>query len=64
MDLYRGLSDERDWPVFSVPLSSGHTIHVVYRDLEDGRGVAGIPTETPAMPSLCPGVAFWRSATR
>ncbi|WP_229877564.1 hypothetical protein [Streptomyces bluensis] len=29
MELYRVLSAEREWPVFSVPLSSGHTIHVI-----------------------------------
>ncbi|MCZ4118992.1 hypothetical protein [Streptomyces sp. H39-S7] len=39
MQLYRVLSSEREWPVFSVPLSSGHTIHVVYRNIEGDRGV-------------------------
>lgn len=39
MELYHVLSAEREWPVFSVPLSSGHTIHVVYRNLEGDRGV-------------------------
>lgn len=39
MELYRVLSSEREWPVFSVPLSSGHTIHVVYRNIEGDRGV-------------------------
>ncbi|MFD3455686.1 hypothetical protein ACFWVC_26360 [Streptomyces sp. NPDC058691] len=38
-ELYRVLSAEREWPVFSVPLSSGHTIHVVYRNIEGDRGV-------------------------
>ncbi|MCI3272359.1 hypothetical protein [Streptomyces cylindrosporus] len=39
MELYRVLSSEREWPVFSVPLSSGHTIHVVYRNIEGDHGV-------------------------
>ncbi|TLS43100.1 hypothetical protein FE633_27560 [Streptomyces montanus] len=39
MELYRGLSAERGWPVFSVPLRSGHTIHVAYRNIEGDRGV-------------------------
>ncbi|WP_217549344.1 hypothetical protein [Streptomyces sp. GbtcB6] len=39
MELYRGLSDEREWPVFSVPLCSGHTVHVVYRNFDGDRGV-------------------------
>ncbi len=39
MELYRLLSAEREWPVFSVPLRSGHTIHVVYRNIEDDYGV-------------------------
>ncbi|AZS86257.1 hypothetical protein AB0465_10635 [Streptomyces griseoviridis] len=39
MKLYRVLSAEREWPVFSVPLSSGHTIHVVYRNIEGDHGV-------------------------
>ncbi|WP_063730357.1 hypothetical protein [Streptomyces sp. RTd22] len=39
MELYRVLSAEREWPVFSVPLRSGHTIHVVYRNIEGDRGV-------------------------
>ncbi|MFE0700120.1 hypothetical protein [Streptomyces sp. NPDC058872] len=38
-DLYRALSAEHEWPVFSVPLRSGHTIHVVYRNLDGERGV-------------------------
>jgi hypothetical protein len=39
MELYRLLSAEREWPVFSVPLHSGHAIHVVYRNVEGDRGV-------------------------
>ncbi|MGW3127751.1 hypothetical protein [Streptomyces sp. NPDC001123] len=39
MELYHVMSAEREWPVFSVPLSSGHTIHVVYRNIEGDRGV-------------------------
>ncbi|MEU5664822.1 hypothetical protein [Streptomyces longwoodensis] len=39
MELYRRLSAEHEWPVFSVPLRSGHTIHVVYRNFVDERGV-------------------------
>ncbi|OXS33878.1 hypothetical protein [Streptomyces sp. XY006] len=39
MELSRALSAESHWPVFSVPLSSGHTIHVVYRNIVDERGV-------------------------
>ncbi|MEW2395872.1 hypothetical protein [Streptomyces sp. NPDC046862] len=39
MELYRGLSAEREWPVFSVPLRSGHIINVVYRNIEGDRGV-------------------------
>ncbi|WP_235453969.1 hypothetical protein [Streptomyces olivochromogenes] len=39
MELYHVLSAEREWPVFSVPLSSGHTILVVYRNIEGDRGV-------------------------
>lgn len=39
MELYRVLSAESEWPVFSVPLTSGHTIHVVYRNIEGDRGV-------------------------
>ncbi|MFE5628428.1 hypothetical protein [Streptomyces sp. NPDC056463] len=39
MNLSHVLSAEREWPVFSVPLSSGHTIHVVYRNIEGERGV-------------------------
>ncbi|MFD0253207.1 hypothetical protein ACFVGX_20050 [Streptomyces sp. NPDC127113] len=39
MELYRVLSSEHEWPVFSVPLSSGHTIHVVYRNIEGDHGV-------------------------
>ncbi|WP_189862948.1 hypothetical protein [Streptomyces poonensis] len=39
MELYRRLSAESEWPVFSVPLSSGLTIHVVYRNIEGEHGV-------------------------
>ncbi|MER7938116.1 MULTISPECIES: hypothetical protein [unclassified Streptomyces] len=39
MDLYHVLSAAREWPVFDVPLGSGHTIHVVYRNIEGDRGV-------------------------
>jgi hypothetical protein len=39
MELYRTLSAEHEWPVFSVPLPSGHTIHVVYRNIEGEHGV-------------------------
>ncbi|MFF0445703.1 hypothetical protein ACFYT4_04635 [Streptomyces sp. NPDC004609] len=39
MDVYRAVSAEHEWPVFDVPLHSGHTIYVVYRNYEDERGV-------------------------
>lgn len=39
VELYRALSADHEWPVFSVPLRSGHTIHVVYRNIEGDRGV-------------------------
>ncbi|MGW1211819.1 hypothetical protein ACWD5F_19560 [Streptomyces sp. NPDC002499] len=39
MELYRVLSAEQEWPVFSVALRSGHTIHVVYRNFDGDRGV-------------------------
>jgi len=39
MELYRELSAKREWPVFSVPLRSAHTIHVVYRNIDGDRGV-------------------------
>ncbi|MGA5729890.1 hypothetical protein ACPCI1_14720 [Streptomyces seoulensis] len=39
MDLYSRLSSESEWPVFSVPLASGHTLHVVYRNIEGEHGV-------------------------
>ncbi|MFJ4341191.1 hypothetical protein [Streptomyces sp. NPDC088915] len=39
MDLLHLLHDERAWPVFDVPLRSGHTFHVVYRNIEGERGV-------------------------
>ncbi|QIQ03632.1 hypothetical protein [Streptomyces liangshanensis] len=38
-DLYRALAAEDEWPVFSVPLRSGHTVHVVYRNIEGEGGV-------------------------
>ncbi|MFJ9481158.1 hypothetical protein ACIRRI_40225 [Streptomyces mirabilis] len=39
MELYCALSAGHEWPVFSVPLRSGHTIYVVYRNFEGERGV-------------------------
>ena len=39
MELYRELSAERAWPVFSVSLRSAHTLHVVYRNVDGDRGV-------------------------
>ena len=39
MELYRVLSAHHEWPVFSVPLGSGHTIYVVYRNIEGDQGV-------------------------
>ncbi|MGW3649335.1 hypothetical protein [Streptomyces sp. NPDC000878] len=39
MELYRVLSAESEWPVFSVSLLSGHIIHVVYRNIEGDQGV-------------------------
>lgn len=39
MELYRVLSAEQEWPMFSVPLRSGHTIYVVYRNFDGERGV-------------------------
>jgi hypothetical protein len=39
MELYRVLSAEHEWPAFSVPLRSGHTIHVVYRNFDGDLGV-------------------------
>lgn len=39
MELYRGLSAAYEWPVFRVPLRSGHTIYVVYRNFDEERGV-------------------------
>ncbi|MFH0518207.1 hypothetical protein ACHBTE_13625 [Streptomyces sp. M41] len=39
MELQRALSAEHQWPVFEVPLRSGHTIHIVYRNDEGERGV-------------------------
>lgn len=39
MELYRVMSAASEWPTFTVPLPSGHTIHVVYRSIEDEHGV-------------------------
>jgi hypothetical protein len=39
MELYRVLSAEQEWPMFSDPLRSGHTIYVVYRNSDGDRGV-------------------------
>ncbi|WP_329254289.1 hypothetical protein OG223_28095 [Streptomyces sp. NBC_01478] len=39
MRLYNVLSAEKEWPTFSVPLRSGHTIHIVYRNYDGDRGV-------------------------
>jgi hypothetical protein len=39
MELSSVLSAENQWPAFSVPLSSRHTIHVVYRNIEGDHGV-------------------------
>ncbi len=39
MELYRALSAEREWPTYTVPLRSGHTIYVVYRNFDGDRGV-------------------------
>ncbi|GAA2444068.1 hypothetical protein [Streptomyces glaucus] len=39
MELYRELSADHEWPVFSVPLRSGHTLHAVYRNLEGEHGL-------------------------
>ncbi|MEU9876603.1 hypothetical protein [Streptomyces phaeochromogenes] len=39
VELNRRLSAAHEWPVFSLPLRSGHTTHVVYRNLEGDRGV-------------------------
>ncbi|MER5436537.1 hypothetical protein [Streptomyces sp. NPDC002588] len=39
MELYRVLSAEQEWPMFRVPLRSGHTIYVVYRNFDGDRGV-------------------------
>ncbi|MFG3098645.1 hypothetical protein [Streptomyces sp. NPDC048202] len=39
MELCGVLSAEREWPVFSVPLRSRHTIYVVYRNIDGDRGV-------------------------
>ncbi|MGP3979420.1 DedA family protein [Streptomyces sp. 8N114] len=39
MDLYRALSAAHEWPVFEVTLRPGHTIYVVYRNLDGDPGV-------------------------
>ncbi|RKN10201.1 hypothetical protein [Streptomyces radicis] len=39
MELYGALSAESAWPTFTVPLRSGHTVHVVYRNVDADRGV-------------------------
>ncbi|MFE6893906.1 hypothetical protein [Streptomyces sp. NPDC057694] len=39
MRLCDALSAEEAWPTFGVPLCSGHTIHVVYRNFDGERGV-------------------------
>ncbi|MET9170205.1 hypothetical protein ABZX64_03860 [Streptomyces misionensis] len=39
MELYCTLSAEDEWPVSSVPLRSGHTIYIIYRNFVDGWGV-------------------------
>ncbi|MCX4560084.1 hypothetical protein OHA02_28385 [Streptomyces phaeochromogenes] len=39
VELNRRLSAAHAWPVFSLPLRSGHAIHVVYRNFEGDRGV-------------------------
>lgn len=33
LQFFERVSDERQWPVLSVPLSAGHLLHVVYRNL-------------------------------
>ncbi|SDK00775.1 hypothetical protein [Streptomyces indicus] len=38
-ELLSALSAQDAWPVFTVPLPSGHTIHIVYRNYEGERGV-------------------------
>ncbi|WP_046564001.1 hypothetical protein [Micromonospora sp. HK10] len=35
---FERVSDERRWPVLSVPLSAGHLLHVVYRNLPGEHG--------------------------
>ncbi|MGW0767651.1 hypothetical protein [Streptomyces sp. NPDC002676] len=39
MELCRVLYADHEWPVFSVPLRSGHTVYVVYRNFDGDRGV-------------------------
>ncbi|MFB7374760.1 hypothetical protein ACFC0D_33525 [Streptomyces sp. NPDC056222] len=50
-DLVHVLSAEREWPVFSVPLLSGHTIHVVYRNIVGEHGVDYL-MHHPAWPAV------------
>lgn len=38
-ELYRRLCAPHEWPVFTVPLSSGYVIHIVHRNFEDECGV-------------------------
>ncbi|MDX3578380.1 hypothetical protein [Streptomyces sp. FL07-04A] len=51
MELYGVLSAEHAWPVFSVPLHSGHTIYVVYRNFVGERGVDYL-IHRPAWPGV------------
>lgn len=37
-EVYRQVSDEGQWPAFSVGLLTGHVIHVVYRNMADDMG--------------------------
>lgn len=36
---YERVSDERQWPVLSIPLPAGHLLHVVYRNFVEDYGV-------------------------
>ncbi|MFJ8072694.1 hypothetical protein ACIQ7Q_01810 [Streptomyces sp. NPDC096176] len=38
-DFHRTLHERADWPVFTVPLTVGHRVHVVYRTFEDDPGI-------------------------
>ncbi|MGH4031701.1 hypothetical protein ACQB60_22520 [Actinomycetota bacterium Odt1-20B] len=38
-EVYRNVMDPVRWPVFRVELTSGHVIHVVYRNLDGDMGV-------------------------